>query len=212
MDIYDLPDYMLQARPKDKADLYIVRHGNTALNDAKKEQIRGWADVPLNDDGRKAAHEAAQYLLSVGLRDIFASDLKRAVETADIIGRAVNIRPTIDFDLRPWDVGVMAEFPVEDILDQLDYYTVKEPNEPVKGGERYSDFYRRAKTATYKYLIKAQRYGEPIALVTHSRIIYMLEHVLTNGKKPIKYQGGPPPGSILKLTMGEKINVEQVHP
>lgn len=212
MDTYDLPEYMLQARPAGSAVLYIVRHGNTALNDAAKECLRGWSDVPLNEAGRQAAHEAAQYLTSVGITDIYASDLRRTIETSEIIGRSLNIRPKLDFELRPWDVGVLAEQPIDDILDQLDFYTITEPNEPVKGGERYNDFYRRAKQAIYKYMIKALRYNRPIALVTHSRIIYMLEHVLTHGKKPIKYQGGPPPGSILQLAFGDKINVSQVHP
>ena len=212
MDIYDLPDYMLQARPKEKAELYIVRHGDTVLNDLEDERLRGWSDIPLNDKGRAAAHAAAQYLLSIGLKDIYSSDLRRAIETAEIIGKAVNIRPKLDFELRPWDVGILAEYKISEILDQMVFYTETEPNEPVKGGERYNDFYRRAKTAIYRYLIKANRFGEPIALITHSRILYMLDHVLTHGKKPVKYKGGPPPGAILKLTMGDKISVSQVHP
>jgi len=212
MDVYDLPEYMLQARPEGKAVLYIVRHGNTVLNDAEDEKLRGWSDIPLNEAGRQSAHEAAQYLTSTGITDVYSSDLRRAAETAEIIGRATNIRPKLDFELRPWDVGVLAEFPIKDILDQLTFYTVTEPNEPVKGGERYNDFYRRAKQAIYKYMIKALRYDKPIVLVTHSRILYMLEHVLTHGKKPIKYQGGPPPGSVLQLAFGDKISVQQVHP
>ncbi len=212
MDTYDLPEYMLQARPDKNGTLYIVRHGDTTLNDPNNEYLRGWSDVPLNEAGRQKAHEAAQYLTSAGITDIYASDLRRAVETAEIIGRATNIRPKLDFELRPWDVGVLAEQPIKDILPQLQFYTVSEPNEPVKGGERYNDFYRRAKQAIYKYMIRALRYDKPITLVTHSRILYMLDHVLTHGQKPVKYQGGPPPGAILQLNFGDKISVSQVHP
>src|SRR5881394_2723358 len=111
MDLYDLPEYMLQARPDANGVLYIVRHGDTALNDPGNEYLRGWSDIPLNEEGRQKAHEAAQYLTSTGITDVYASDLRRAVETAEVIGRATNIRPKLDFELRPWDVGVLAEQP-----------------------------------------------------------------------------------------------------
>ena len=46
IDVYDLPEYMLQARPDKSGSLYIVRHGDTTLNDPNNEYLRGWSDIP----------------------------------------------------------------------------------------------------------------------------------------------------------------------
>ncbi len=63
--------------------MYLVRHGETELN--KLNQIQGWVDSPLTEDGLEIAH-----LCGLGLKDIefdvaYSSDLMRAVKTTEII-------------------------------------------------------------------------------------------------------------------------------
>lgn len=63
--------------------LYIIRHGKTDWNNLRLMQ--GRVDIPLNEEGRKAAIKLAS---SINLSDIdicFSSPLKRARETAEII-------------------------------------------------------------------------------------------------------------------------------
>jgi probable phosphoglycerate mutase len=80
----------------------LCRHGQSAWNALGRWQ--GQADPPLSDLGRKQAHEAAR---AVGVVDaIWASDLRRAAETAAIISHDIGVGPVVlDADLRERDAG-----------------------------------------------------------------------------------------------------------
>ena len=62
--------------------LYIMRHGRTDWNDLRK--IQGRTDIPLNDNGRRMAREAAVKYRDINIDRIYCSTLKRAIETAEL--------------------------------------------------------------------------------------------------------------------------------
>jgi broad specificity phosphatase PhoE len=68
---------------------YLVRHGQTDWNAAGRWQ--GQTDVPLNDAGRMEAAELAARLQTLGIRSVASSDLARALETAEIVSRALGV-------------------------------------------------------------------------------------------------------------------------
>lgn len=70
-------------------ELYLVRHGETDWNAARR--IQGRTDIPLNDTGRDQARQAGELLARRRWDAIYASPLSRAVETAAIIGEQVGI-------------------------------------------------------------------------------------------------------------------------
>ena len=61
------------------ARLYLVRHGRTAGN-----QVRhvGWADDPLDEAGREQVRALVADLAAEPIDVVYASPLRRAVETA----------------------------------------------------------------------------------------------------------------------------------
>lgn len=65
------------------ADLYLVRHGETAWNRARR--IQGRTDIPLNDTGREQARLTGMLLTRRPITRVYASPLSRAFETASII-------------------------------------------------------------------------------------------------------------------------------
>lgn len=69
--------------------VYIVRHGETEWNVEGRTQ--GTSDISLTDKGRIQALRLARRLRNMPITAIYCSDLKRAVETASIIGRELNV-------------------------------------------------------------------------------------------------------------------------
>lgn len=63
--------------------LYIVRHGETDWNRARK--VQGHTDIPLNDCGRRLARETGERMKEVKIDAAYTSPLSRAKETAQLI-------------------------------------------------------------------------------------------------------------------------------
>jgi broad specificity phosphatase PhoE len=77
----------------------LARHGETNDN-LPPLRFQGFTDTPLNDTGRGQAGELAERVAGDGIRSLFASDLSRARETAEIVGLRIGIEPTFDARLR----------------------------------------------------------------------------------------------------------------
>lgn len=82
------PDHMQKKaaeEPGKDTVLYIVRHGKTMLNEAKRAQ--GWADAPLTDEGVKVTKKLARGFKKRGISFDYAysSDLGRTRQTAGMI-------------------------------------------------------------------------------------------------------------------------------
>ena len=69
--------------------LYLVRHGETEWN--RQQRIQGSTDIPLNETGRAQALRTATLLLTARPRLVFTSPLVRALETAEIIARTLEV-------------------------------------------------------------------------------------------------------------------------
>ena len=65
--------------------LYIIRHGQTDWNRARR--LQGRPDIPLNEWGRRVAELTREGLKDVAFDVAFTSPLMRAKETAEIILR-----------------------------------------------------------------------------------------------------------------------------
>jgi broad specificity phosphatase PhoE len=80
-------------------ELLLVRHGETDWN--AEGRLQGHTDRPLNEYGRRQAKELAAQLAGEGAVDaIYASDLARAKETAEIVGARLGLPVVVDPDLR----------------------------------------------------------------------------------------------------------------
>lgn len=93
--------------------LVLVRHCRTDWND--QGLVQGWADIPLNDAGRQEALGMVQKLKLLWPSIIYSSDLKRAAQTARIIGRKLHIRVLLSRRLRECSVGALSGMTAEDV-------------------------------------------------------------------------------------------------
>jgi probable phosphoglycerate mutase len=83
--------------------ILLARHGESDWNREKRWQ--GFADRPLTDVGRRQAAELAERLQATELDAIYASDLRRAKETAESVARSNGLTVQTTPDLREVDVG-----------------------------------------------------------------------------------------------------------
>jgi len=88
--------------------LYLVRHGENQANITKELSCRK-VDYPLNEKGRLQAEQTGRYFLTQEIDEVYSSPLKRAVETAEIIGSWVSIEVAIMDNFRELDVGELED-------------------------------------------------------------------------------------------------------
>ena len=75
-----------------------VRHGTTAWNTAKRAQ--GHSDIPLDKNGLSEAEKLANRLGKEDWDVLYSSDLERAKQTAEAIGKYCNMQVHVDKRLR----------------------------------------------------------------------------------------------------------------
>lgn len=145
--------------------LLLVRHGETDWNAERRWQ--GHADVPLNERGREQARALAEEIASNGRVDaIYASDLSRARDTAEIVGGRIGVPVVVDRNLREIDVGSR-----EGLTGDLDGPWDGEPQ------EAHAERILRAVRG-----IAARHPGERVLVVTHGGSLRRIrEHLGIDG-------------------------------
>jgi glucosyl-3-phosphoglycerate phosphatase len=100
--------------------LVLVRHGRTAWN--AEGRFQGQADPPLDDLGWEQARRAAAAVAGMRPAAIVSSDLRRAHQTAVVLGATCGVIPSTDPALREVALGAWegldrheaaARFPAE---------------------------------------------------------------------------------------------------
>lgn len=90
--------------------VYFVRHGENPANITKEFSYRK-VDYPLTPKGVLQAQQTASYFRARGVDAIYSSPLKRARQTAEIIGEAVGLPVTLLEQFREINVGSLEDQP-----------------------------------------------------------------------------------------------------
>jgi probable phosphoglycerate mutase len=83
--------------------ILLARHGETEWN--RDGRFQGWADPPLNATGRAQAVDLSVALMAEELAAVYSSPLRRAYETAEVVGASRGLEPVTVDALREVDVG-----------------------------------------------------------------------------------------------------------
>jgi 2,3-bisphosphoglycerate-dependent phosphoglycerate mutase len=86
--------------------LYLIRHGENPANITKEFSHR-LVDYSLTPKGVLQAQQTGDYFKSLQIDAIYCSPLKRAIETAEIIGRAIGVPPVVMEEFREVNVGAL---------------------------------------------------------------------------------------------------------
>jgi XTP/dITP diphosphohydrolase len=85
------------------AEFVLIRHAESIWN--AEQRWQGQSDPPLSARGVAQAEAVARMLAQQRADRLLCSDLRRARETAEIVGRALGLAPIADSRLRELDVG-----------------------------------------------------------------------------------------------------------
>lgn len=151
--------------------LLLIRHGETEWN--MMGRLQGHSDITLNAEGRRQVAAAAQRLAARGGIDlILTSDLKRAAESAAIIGEAVGATVRAEPRLRELGFGMFEGLTWAEIEAQhpeIQATWLADRNQPPQGGERLEDFAGRVSSLLGDVLDRFS--GKTVALTTHGGTI-----------------------------------------
>lgn len=150
--------------------LIVVRHGRTAWN--IEGRFQGWAGVGLDRTGFDQARRAAADLAAIVAPpvDIVASDLRRAVETAEVLAGRLRATLSTDPALREVDCGDWQGLTDDEVARKFpDEYDQWQAGDDVRrgGGETYAEAGARVAGAIDR-IMRSPRPG-PVVLVGHGK-------------------------------------------
>ena len=156
-----------------------IRHGETAWN--KDTRIQGQLDIPLNETGHWQARRTAQALRHEPVAAVYASDLRRAAQTAEAIAMAQGLGVRHHTGLRERHFGecqgsTWAELETQrpEVIEQ---WRRRVPDFAPPGGESLLALRERVATAFNE--LAAQHMGEQIAVVAHGGVLDILYRLAT---------------------------------
>ncbi len=157
--------------------LFLVRHAESEWNAQRRWQGRG--DPPLSEHGREQAKVAAQSL-SGEIDVVVASPQRRAIETAEIISRALGLgEVATDEGLREIDVGEWTGLNIDEVEsrwgDELKAWRAGELD-ATPGGEDRHAFLERVLAALGR--ARDAHVGKRVLVLTHGGAIGRVERHL----------------------------------
>lgn len=154
--------------------LYLARHGETDWN--LQNRIQGQTDTSLNEKGRRQAQELAMILKEKHhISSIYSSRQKRAFETAQVVGRAIGVQPTVQQGLEEISLGKWEGYTWRQVREQFPdeyqrWYDNRRYQVPPEG-ESYQQLLDRLLPVLADLIEKSV--GNILA-VTHSAVIMTL--------------------------------------
>ncbi len=155
---------------------YLVRHGQTQWN--LQGRIQGHTDVPLAEFGRRNVRAQAKSLAGLTFSAVYASDLSRTVETAQILVNDADVSVQTDPKLREFSYGQWEGLTLEEVQarDQEDFalrFRQRDVDFAAPGGESAIQLLQRVR----RFYVKAASVHDPeenLLVVTHGGSIRAL--------------------------------------
>jgi probable phosphoglycerate mutase len=148
--------------------ILLARHGETDWN--REGRIQGHLDPPLNDRGREQAHELADRLDTEAIDALYSSDLRRALETAEVVARRKGLPIAVDPALREADMGSWSGLTVTEIEQRFpEAWRERTTGGQGHDGETREVFHRRVIDTLRR--ISSDHPGGRVLVIAHGGVI-----------------------------------------
>jgi alpha-ribazole phosphatase/probable phosphoglycerate mutase len=141
--------------------------------DNERNIATGWAPGRLSSLGAKQSRELKLFISHIKFNDIYCSDLKRAVDTAEIVFKD-EYDIIKDKRLRECNYGDFTRKKIEKFKNRIEDFIHK----PFPNGESYKDVEKRIKN--FIDFMKEKHEGEHIAIISHQAPQLALEVIIKN--------------------------------
>jgi len=129
--------------------VYLVRHGETEWNAARK--IQGQSDSPLTQKGIFQARQVAERVRNEGITHVITSDLGRTRATAQIIADVCGCDVIVEPRLRELHMGVLEERGLDNLSANEESWRKQmvdgTPNGRIPQGESMTELAERMRSA-----------------------------------------------------------------
>jgi broad specificity phosphatase PhoE len=152
----------------------IIYETHSISTDNEAGIATGWLPGQLSEHGRQLAQELGMRRRDDDLVAIFVSDLRRAVETAEIAFAGSNIPIIQDASLRECNYGEKNGMPVAQLVAERSRHI----DEPFPGGQSYWQVVEQ--TRNFLRDLAANWDGHRILIIAHSANKWALDHLLND--------------------------------
>lgn len=142
----------------------LIRHGETEWS--LSGQHTGSTDIPLTENGARAAQRLGPYLAEQDFSLVLSSPLQRALQTCELAGLGERVQ--IDPDLKEWDYGAYEGLKPAEIHRQAPGWMIFRDGCP--GGEAPDQVAAR----TDRVIRRVREAGGRVALFAHGHVFRVL--------------------------------------
>lgn len=167
--------------------LFLARHGETEWN--VQRRIQGQTDTTLNDRGLEQAARLAQRLEGYSFDAVYASDLKRAWDTATIAMKGRDVEVTAEPRLRETHFGIFEGHTLPELEQKYPAETklwYKDRNNAPEGGETRDQFAARMQALLDD--LHTNHHDDTVLLVSHGGSISMIAALLIGLETQLRWQ------------------------
>ena len=154
-----------------ETEIFLIRHGETVWN--TKKLIQGQLDSPLTDNGIYQSNLLAERIKKIDPDIIYTSDLKRAIDTANIINKYIDKSIIEISGVRERDWGIFQGASWQKVKKffptQYKYYRNDSKNYVIPNGESYNQVTKRTLNSLID--IVKNHENQRIVVVTHGGVI-----------------------------------------
>jgi len=157
---------------------FLLRHGETIYQTKKKKYVYPWPErlpIRLTRKGENAIKKVAKQLKRADINKIYASDIYRTRQTAEIVAKELGLKINLDKRLQDTKHGIYSGKTREEFYRDFPDPSKRFSKGP-KGGESWNDIKKRV-VSFIKEVDKKYK-NKRILIIGHGDVLWLSEGII----------------------------------